>query len=117
MDHRTQSRQYRSRPSSYVGWTTRVRAGIILAASLALSGCFATTDSSYHPKSETEVAIGQINNEMLKRCEGVGAAPQNTVGSIVQDGVDIAAVAATCITRHNNLVDYLAPIVAKEKAK
>ena len=54
---------------------------------------------------------------MLLKCEGLGPERDNTVGNLAQDFADAAAGLATCITRHNELVDYLKPIVAKEKAK
>lgn len=87
---------------------------------MTLAGCGLfrkKTEAPYQPKSETELAIGQIKAEMMKRCEGVGPTPQNSVGGLLQDHADISAVAAECITRHNSLVDYLEPIVKKEQSK
>jgi hypothetical protein len=68
-------------------------------------------------KSETEIAVSQIKAEMLLKCEGFGPERVNTVGSFALDFADAAAGWATCITRHNGLVDYLKPIVEKEKRK
>lgn len=69
------------------------------------------------PKTETEIAIGQIKDEELKECQGIGPDKGNNVGNLLLDYADLAASASDCITRHNSLVRYLAPIVTKEKSK
>ena len=74
-------------------------------------------DAKLPTRSETETAVSQIKDEMLLKCEGLGPERDNTVGSLAQDFADAAAGLATCITRHNELVDYLKPIEVKEKAK
>ena len=92
---------------------------VIVALSFCFAGCSwpVKPDTKLPTKTETETAVSQIKDDMLLKCEGLGPERDNTVGNLAQDFADAAAGLATCITRHNELVDYLKPIVAKEKAK
>lgn len=43
--------------------------------------------------------------------------PENSIGNLLTDYNNISAARAICVTRHNSLVDYLKPIVEKERAR
>lgn len=92
-----------------------------LLASLTLSGCAwlcPAPESKVKTKSETELAVEAIRAEWLKPCEGMAAgAPDNNVGALLQDGTDAMSFLAICMKRHNAFVDYMAPIIAKERLK
>ena len=87
---------------------------------LLLGGCFHKPVKPSEPvraKSETELAVAAIDREWLKKCEGLsGQMPDNQVGALLQDYVDVATPLAECMKRHNSLVDYLDPVIKKERA-
>lgn len=97
------------------------RAACIAMILGALSGCFASfrqPPAVVVTKSETEIAVEAIKDEWLVACPGVtGPMPTNTTGNLLQDYNNVAAAGGECMARHNNLVDYLRPFVAKEKAR
>lgn len=67
-------------------------------------------------KSETEIAVAAIKAEWLKPCEGLlTPTPENAVGNLLQDYADMAAALAECRARQNDLVEYLSPVVKKER--
>lgn len=86
---------------------------------LALVGCPATIRTVPKvTKSETEIATEQIKAEWLKPCDELAAqSPENQTGNLLLDYVDLSSIAAVCKARHNSLVEYLAPVVLKEKAR
>lgn len=101
---------------------TGAKVAVIVAVTLTLGGCSwlwrKEADAPRLPvKTETETAVSAIKDEMLLKCEGFGPERDNSIGNLAQDFADAAAGWATCISRHNGLVDYLKPIVDKEKAK
>ena len=93
--------------------------GAIVSIGL-VAGC-STTPVKVHSdiklRSETELAIQAIKEEWLKPCLGVGQPQENSIAGLLQDYTDAAAGFAICMRRHNSFVDYLTPVVAKEKAK
>jgi hypothetical protein len=68
-------------------------------------------------KSETELAVAAIDREWLKRCEYLrGPMPENEVGALLQEHAAVTLPAlAECMKRHNSLVEYLIPVVEKER--
>lgn len=93
-----------------------------IAALMLLSSC-GTKVSIQQPavktQTATELAVAAIRDDWLKKCEGLppGPPPENNVGGLLEDYNQVAAVAATCMALQHSLVDYLAPLVAKEKGK
>lgn len=60
----------------------------------------------------------EVKDEWLKPCEGLDPAlPKNSTGDLLLDYSNVAAVAATCMARHLTLIEYIGPVVAKEKAR
>lgn len=81
-----------------------------------LSGCFETFKTGIKTKSETEIAVALVKDEWLIACKGLaGPMPENEVGALLQDNTDLAAALADCIARQNSFVDYMKPIVKKER--
>jgi len=100
------------------------RAICALAIVVLLPGCMTTCSQPVQPpptvvtKSGTELAVEQIKSEWLVRCAGLETSmPANDIGSLLNDYNDLAGVSATCLERHNSFVDYMKPIVEKEKAR
>lgn len=87
-----------------------------LIALLALAGC-STPATQPTPPNEYEVALQELDRQLIKRCEGLGEKPDNAVGTLLQDFTDLAKVAAPCRENHNALVDYLLPLVDKAQGR
>jgi hypothetical protein len=69
-------------------------------------------------KTELETAIENVKDEWLKPCEPLQPLPENpTVGALLDDAAGALLDAAMCAARHNSLVDYITPIVRKQKLK
>lgn len=69
-------------------------------------------------KSETELAVSAIKSDWLMLCvDKEKVVPQNQVGALLQDYVDMAEVLAICMKRHNDFVGYIKPIVEKERTR
>jgi len=83
-----------------------------------VTGC-ATVPPVARFKSETELAVAATKTEWLKRCEIpgslAGGMPDNNVGSLLQDYADMTSAFAECRLRYNSLIDYIEPIVKKER--
>jgi len=92
---------------------TRAYALILL---LALTGC-AGRATEVTPPNEYEVALQELDTQLIKRCQGLGDLPDTAVGSLLQDFVNLSAVATPCRANHNALVDYLTPLIEKAKAR
>lgn len=90
-----------------------------IAAIIALSGCGSRPKVAQIPvKSETELAVENVKSEWLIKCEGVqGPAPQNNVGNLLEDYNRVVTALALCMARQHETVDYLEPVVKKERAK
>lgn len=58
-----------------------------------------------------------IKSEWLQKCTLDKAVPTNNVGALLQDYVDLSEQFAVCSARHNALIQYLAPVVKKERAR
>ena len=96
------------------GYFSRLVICSIIAALLA--GCTTVkTQDSVKIKSETEIAVSELKLEWLTECEGLGGVAENEVGALLQDFVDLSALFAVCQARHKDLVQYLVPIVKKER--
>lgn len=69
-------------------------------------------------RSQTEIDVGAVKDEWLKKCDGlsVDSRPQNKAGALALDYTALVGVAAPCRVRHNALVEYLKPIVERERA-
>lgn len=69
-------------------------------------------------KSETELRVEAIRQDLLIECEGIVLKPPtNNVGNLLIDYNDVTTVGAKCIARQRELVRYLKPVVAAEKAR
>lgn len=69
-------------------------------------------------KSESELALEQVKAEWLVKCRGLESPmPENDIGKLLADYNDLAGVSATCMERHNSFVDYIGPVILKEKAR
>ncbi len=95
---------------------------ILIAIVLALVVVFFTgcatlqTSDAVRTKSETELAVAAVKKEWLIPCEGLAAVvPTNDIGTLLQDYADMATAFATCQKLHKSFVDYMAPIVQKER--
>lgn len=86
----------------------------IAALSLALMGASCQPQPSAGP-DEFRIALREIKTEHLAKCQGLGEAPENSTGDLLQDFANLASVSATCRAKHNTLIDYLAPVVEKAK--
>lgn len=88
-----------------------------LIISFALTGCQSTKIlNSVKVKTETELAVSSIKLEWLKKCDGLeGPMPENSIGALLQDNALLSAAFAVCIARHNSFVEYMRPIVEKER--
>lgn len=98
----------------------RASLALLLASTLALVGCTGPVRKvpALLVSSETEIAVQAIKAEWLKLCdEVVGPPPENEIGNLLLDYNALAGVAAPCRVRHNSLVEYLAPVVAKERER
>jgi hypothetical protein len=81
-----------------------------------LTGCFGTTSPvKIRIKSETELAVAAIKTEWLIRCKFLASAPPNEVGALLQDYADMATAFAECQQRQNSFIEYMEPIVKKER--
>lgn len=92
---------------------------MVAAVAVLLSGCITKVVYVRDPtKSETEVKVEAIKDEWLDPCAGLPKAkPGNDVGNLLGDYNTLAGVAATCIARQRSFVEYLRPIVQKERAR
>lgn len=105
--------------STRVNWR-RIAILICLGGILffALAGCGHNPPAQLRTKSETELAVSAIKMEWLAPCAGVNTPlTENTIGALLQDYVDVTAKFAICMQRHNDFVQYMAPIVANERSK
>jgi hypothetical protein len=96
-------------------WTSQI-AAIMIASVLA--GCAATkpkATSTFVPKSNTQLAIEQIQPEMLQYCSTALVERTNTVGNLLLDLNDVAHLLAICEKRERSLVDYIKPLVQQEQ--
>jgi hypothetical protein len=97
------------------------RVGSYAIIAVLMSGCFHTAPvkptEPIRVKSETELAVAAIDREWLKRCEGLkGPMPANEVGALLQEhAASTLPALAECMKRHNSLVEYLIPVVEKER--
>ena len=87
-----------------------------IAILFGVGGCTHTAPKIAR-KGETRLAVEQIKGEWLKKCEyNLGPPPTNNTGNLLADYTALAVPSALCRERHNSLVEYLAPVVAKERA-
>jgi len=89
-----------------------------ITCTVAVLVCFALMGASCQPQKSTDefrIALRQLKEEQIQKCTGLGEAPENSTGDLLQDYADLAQVAATCKIRHNTLIDYLKPLVEKAK--
>lgn len=95
----------------------RITCFFTLSLTMTLVGCGTIAGGgTVRMKSETELAVSEISEQWLTKCEGVTSpAPDNQVGLLLQDYNDLAVALANCMTRNNGLVDYLKPLVKKER--
>lgn len=89
---------------------------------MGLAGCpLATIPEAPPPvyvQAEETVALAAITDEQLRKCEGINTPmPSNNIGALLADNIAISGVAETCIARQHKLVDYVAPLVQKARAK
>lgn len=91
--------------------------GSALIIAFMLAGCQSTKIlNAIKMKSETEIAVSSIKLEWLKKCDGLeGPMPENQIGALLQDNALLSAALAVCIARHNSFVEYMKPIVEKER--
>jgi hypothetical protein len=85
---------------------------------LMLAACRTTpkVEDPIRTKSATELGVAEIKLEWLIPCKGLETPqPENEIGALLQDYADLAKVAAECALRHNSLLEYLGPIVKKER--
>ncbi len=89
----------------------------ILVAIGTLSGCAATTPNpGVKVKSELEIAIEAVKDEWLRPCADLPDAPTvNSIGNLLEDASASLVIAAECAARHNSFVDYIAPVVNRQK--
>lgn len=92
------------------------RACVSAFCAIALVGC-GHDGPLIATQSETDIAISQIKDEWLTKCAGLGPEKDNNIGNLLQEYGELAALLAVCMKRHNDFVDYLAPVVAKQKQK
>lgn len=98
----------------------RIALGCALAVTALLAGCPwpLQPQAKITTRTETELAVIEVKDEWLKPCAGLAPAmPENNTGNLLLDYNDLSGVAATCIARHNSFIEYMAPVVAKEKAR
>lgn len=90
---------------------------IIASAIMLTSGCATVVDvPPLRMKSSTELAVETLRSEWLNECVGVqGGMPDNSTGALLADYVALATAFAVCKEWHNGLVQYLRPIVQKER--
>lgn len=101
------------------------RLGIALGllATALLAGCPATVSrvppQPVETRTQTEIDIAAIKDEWLAKCPGLSkeSRPENKAGALALDYNAVVAIAAPCRTNHNGLVEYLKPIVEREKAR
>lgn len=96
--------------------------GVILFALLlclvAITGCAAKPVApTVKLKTPLETAIEQIKDEWLLPCTTIPVSSTNTVGNLLDEAASSLLLAAECPARHNTLVDYLAPVVRKQKGR
>ncbi len=105
-----------TRPRTRGGFSRSLFAAIMV---LATTGCACFSKGpSVKVKSETELAVEATKDEWMKACEGLSTPmPENSVGNMQQDLIDVSALLAECIKRHNSYVEYMAPVVKKERTK
>lgn len=98
----------------------RLALGFALAVTALLSGCPwpLQPEARITTRTETELAVIEVKDAWLTQCAGLDPTmPENNTGNLLLDYNNLSGVAAECIARHNSLVEYLAPVVAKEKAR
>lgn len=93
-------------------------AALCIVASLT-SGC-ATKPTSARAKSTTEVAIESVDSALLEPCEAPGSLPTlegktATIGDLLDDVVRAYGLLASCMSRHEKLRSYIAPLVDGER--
>lgn len=90
-----------------------------LFITLMLTGCGWPPKKPEPPvqtKSQTELAVQEIKGEWLKTCDGLAEVPPgNSTGNLLLDYTDAVALLGICLARHNSLIEYLAPVVARER--
>jgi hypothetical protein len=92
------------------------RALQLLCIAVALAGCdHLPLQPGVQTKTELETAIAEVKDEWLKPCRAVAPTPGNSIGSFLQDATEVALAGAECAARHNSFVDYIAPIIRREK--
>lgn len=82
-------------------------------ALLGLAGC--TKDPGPLTYNEYQIALLQIKDETLNDCDPLGPPPQNNLGALSEDQVQIATLGACYKLRFQGLRDYVAPLVLKAK--
>jgi hypothetical protein len=97
---------------------------IVFACALAVTALLAGCPWPLQPearittRTETELAVIEVKDEWLRPCAGLSPTmPENNTGNLLLDYNDLSGVSAVCAARHNTLIEYLAPVVAKEKAR
>lgn len=90
-------------------------AGLVFGT-LSLVGCTsAPKGATVKTRTEAEIAIAEVREEWLKKCEFVVTERGNSIGELLKDYTDAAAALAECTARHNDFVDYIGPIVRKAR--
>ena len=68
-------------------------------------------------KSETELAVSEIKAEWLAPCAGLSVSnPDNSMEGLLSDYLALAEAMTICSTRHTSFVNYIKPVVDKERA-
>lgn len=88
-------------------------------AVIALAGCKASPPPQQLPSqalSDVEIGLREMNREFLVKCGRLDTPmPENEFGALLKDYGVVAAYAAACRKKQNQLVDYLLPLVNKAK--
>jgi hypothetical protein len=95
-----------------MGRSTQAYAMILIALSLA--GC---CKDYVEPPNEYRIALQELDTAWLAECQGLGDLPDRSVGTLLQDFVDLTKVATPCRADHNALVRYLGPLIQKAKGE
>lgn len=91
----------------------KINHAVVFGMALFAAGC-----TGKPPKEPNEylIALKGVSEEQMTPCGGLGEAPENQVGNLLQDFNDLSAACAPCRARHNSLVEYLRPLIEKAKA-
>lgn len=94
-----------------------LRFAVAFAVALLVGCTSAPKGAMVKTKTEAEVALAEVREEWLKKCEPVIVERGNSIGDLLKDYADASAALAECMARHNDFVEYIGPLVRKERKR